>query len=215
MTQRITRWCLALVLSLVATAALAAAPEAGKDYVVLERPQSTVDPNVVELREFFSYGCPHCSTFEPRFKQWLKQAPVPVKLVQVPVVFHESWAPLAKAFYAAEALGMLDKLHRPLFDAIHVNNLKLRNDESVVDFFVQQGVARDKAEEAMKSFHVDTNMRQNKRLLRDYRIESTPSVVVNGKYLVSPSGAGGQPRMLEVIDALVRQEHAAIAKQKQ
>ena len=125
MRQRITQWCLALMLSLCAAVAPAAtAPVAGKDYVVLERPQPTVNADGVEVREFFSYGCPHCATFEPRFKQWLKQAPEGVTLVQVPVVFHQSWAPLAKAFYAAQSLGELDRLHRdytgrpsPLTDA--------------------------------------------------------------------------------------------------
>lgn len=210
MRQRITQWCLALMLSLCAAVATAAtAPVASKDYVVLERPQPTVNADGVEVREFFSYGCPHCATFEPRFKQWLKQAPEGVTLVQVPVVFHQSWAPLAKAFYAAQSLGELDRLHRKLFDAVHVDGLRLRTDANVVEFFVSQGIPKDKAEAAMASFHVDTNMRQGPRMLRDYRIESTPSVVVNGKYVVSPSGAGGQERMIEVIDALVRQELAA------
>lgn len=199
---------LVLGLMLFALAAVASAQQRG--YEVLPTPQPTEVKEGVEVREFFSYACPHCFTFRPRMHDWLQQqAPKQAQLVRTPVVFRDDWKPLAKAYYAAEQLGVLDKIHVPLFEAMHVKNQRFKNDEDLVDFFAAQGVPRDKAAAAFKSFTVDMQLRKSAQSLRNYRIDSTPSVVVAGKYLVSPRTAGGQDRMIEVIDSLVRQELAA------
>lgn len=202
--QVIARWL--GVLLLFATAAAAAQ---GGGFTRLNPVQPTASQDRVEVREFFSYACPHCFTFKPKLEAWLKQAPEQVTFVRTPVVFQEAWRPLAQAYYAAEALGVLDKIHQPLFEAIHVKQQRFRNADDLIAFFAEQGVPRERAAEVFASFRVDMLMRQGAQALRSYRIESTPTVVVNGKYVVTPNTAGGQERMIEVIDRLVRQEVAA------
>jgi thiol:disulfide interchange protein DsbA len=201
--QGIIRWaCAALLLVSAAVSAQ------GPGYSEL-KPARQPAQDGVEVREFFSYGCPHCFTFMPLFEAWKKTAPEQVKVVRTPVIFQESWKPLAEAYYVAESLGVLDKIHQPLFEAIHVKNRRFKTREDLVEFFVAQGVPRQQAADAFGSFRVDMLIRQSHQAMRDHRIDSTPTVVVNGKYVVSPRTAGGHQNMIQVIDQLVRQELSA------
>lgn len=200
----IARWLGSLLL-LVSAAASAQ----GSGFTTLSPSQPVAGNAGVEVREFFSYACPACATFEPRLEAWLKQAPEQVSIVRVPVVFSEAWKPFAQAYYAAESLDALDRIHRPLFEAIHDNNRKLRSSKDLIKFFVEQGVPQDQAEGAFNSFRTDMQLRQGAQALRNYKIESTPTVVVNGKYVVTPRTAGGHEGMIMVIDRLVQQELAA------
>lgn len=203
--KRFVNWCLALVL----LSATGVAGAANQGYTVLDKPQRTEVSDGVEVREFFSYGCPHCFTFRPLFHSWLEKAPEGVKVVRVPVIFNKAWEPLAKAYYVAEALGAVDKLHKPLFEAVNVQKKKLRKDADLVEFFTAHGFTKEQVNNALNSFTVDMKMRQNPTLLKAYGITSTPTVVVNGKYVVTPTAAGGQERMIQIIDGLVKQELAA------
>lgn len=200
---RITRWAGALLM-LVSVAVSAQ----GKGYTTLETPQSVAGSGV-EVKEFFSYACPHCFSFHPLMESWLKKAPEQVNYVPVPVVFSEAWKPYALAYHAAATLAVLDKIHDPLFNALHVEKRKLRTTDDLIGFFAEHGVDKEKAAAAFRSFPVDMAMRKSAQALRDYRIDSTPTVVVNGKYVVTPRTAGGQQQMVDVIDHLVRQELAA------
>jgi thiol:disulfide interchange protein DsbA len=203
MMQRIARWLGPLLLC------VSAAVSAQQGYTTLSTPQPTLNQGEVEVREFFSYACPACAMFEPRLDAWMKQAPEQVRLVHVPVVFNEAWKPYAQAYYAAEALGVLDRIHRPLFDAIHGDKRQFKSSKDLVGFFVERGVPKEQAEAAFNSFRVDMQLRQGAQALRNYRIESTPTVVVAGKYVVTPRTAGSHEQMISVIDRLVRQEIAA------
>lgn len=202
--QLIARWLTPLLL--LASAAVSAQNDG---FTRLSPSQSAGPDSVVEVREFFSYACPACAAFEPRLEAWLKQAPEQVRIVRVPVVFSENWKPFAQAYYAAESLDALDRVHRPLFEALHDKGRKLRNSKDLIGFFAEQDIPKDKAEGAFSSFRVDMQLRQGAQALRDYKIESTPTVVVNGKYVVTPRTAGGHDAMVIVIDRLVQQELAA------
>lgn len=203
MMQGLARWMAALFL--FATAA-AAAQSGG--YTTLNPPVPTHTEGV-EVREFFSYACPACAAFEPHLSAWIKQAPEQVRVVHVPVVFNESWKPFAKAYYAAEALGVVDRIHQPLFEALHSKKQRLSSEKDLAKFFAAQGVPEKEARDALDSFRVDMQLRQGTQAMRSYRIESTPTVVVAGKYVVTPRGAGGYAEAIALIDRLVRQEIAA------
>lgn len=197
------RFLPALLALLLASAPAAAQFTAGKDFEQLPAPQPT-EAGAVEVREFFSYGCPHCFTFRPRMHDWLaKQPEGRVNFVRTPVVFNESWRPLAKAYYVAEAMGAVDKIHVPLFEAIHVKNQRFRGQDDLIEFFVAQGLERDQVKAMFGSFSVDARVRQAEQITRNFRIMSTPSVAVDGRYVVSPGKSGGHDRMIEVIDSLV------------
>lgn len=188
----------------LAGTAAAAEPRAGQQYRLVEPPMATAGGEKIEVTEFFSYGCPHCFNFRPMLHDWVAQAGEGVQLVRVPVTFgHEAWELLARAYYVAEVLGVLDKTHAALFDAIHVQGRSFASAEEVADFYASLGVDREKALAAFDSFAVDSMMRRGQRLVRDYRVAGTPSMAVDGRYFVDVRGAGGQQGMLSVVDYLV------------
>lgn len=180
----------------------------GVDYDLVSPPQPTADPAKIEVLEFFWYGCPHCYHFEPDLKAWLRTKPDSVAFVQQPAVFNAVWAAHAKAFFTAEALGVLDKVHDDFFEAIQNKKQALESEEDLAKFFKAHGVAEADFHKAFKSFAVDARTRQAEGLAAKYGVTGTPSLVVNGKYLISPGKAKNFPRMIEITNALIRKESA-------
>ena len=163
--------------------------------------------------EVFWYGCPHCYSFEPFLENWLKTLPADVQLVRVPGVLSQNWIPLGKAFYTAEKLGVLDKVHRPLFDAIHKDRKvsQVPDEESLKEFFVSKGVAADQFSQTFASKEVEAKIRQAYFLARDYKLTGVPSLVINGKYLTSASNTGTYENMINVLNQLVENERGTEA----
>jgi len=178
----------------------------GADYDVVNPPQPTQDPKKVEVLEFFWYGCPHCLDFEPDLNAWLKTKPQNVQFIRQPAVFNEQWAAHAKAFYTAEALGVEDKLHADFFDAIQHKKEKLMSEDDQAKFFVAHGVDEAAFHQAYKSFAVDSKMRIAAVLGAKYGITGTPSIVVNGKFVVSPGKSKSFSRMIDITNMLIAQE---------
>jgi thiol:disulfide interchange protein DsbA len=197
-------------LMLLSAHALAgAAPEEfkpGADYDLVNPPQATSDPAKVEVMEFFWYGCPHCYHFEPDLNAWLKKKPDSVAFIRQPAVFNAHWAAHAKAFFTAEALGVLDKMHADFYDAIQNKKQTLESEDDLAKFFKEHGVAEADFHKVYKSFAVDAKMRQAEGMAARYGVTGTPSIIVNGKYLVSPGKAKSFPRMLEITNALIKEE---------
>lgn len=183
--------------------------KAGTDYDLVNPPQPTANPDKVEVMEFFWYGCPHCYHFEPDLNAWLKTKPASVEFIRQPAVFNEHWAAHAKAFFTAEALGVLDKMHADFYDAIQNKKETLESEEDLAQFFKAHGVAESDFHKAYASFAVDSKMRQATILAPKYGINGTPSLVVNGKYLISGGKAKSFPRMIEITNALIKKESAS------
>jgi thiol:disulfide interchange protein DsbA len=175
-------------------------------YAEITPPQPTQTGDKIEVMEVFWYGCPHCYSFEPHLEAWLKELPEDVQFIRVPGVLNRGWIPHAKAYYVAAKLGIVDKIHRPLFDAIHKEKRRLFTEDEIMDFFVEQGVAADEYERIINSKELDTKIRQAYFLARDYKLTGVPSIVVNGKYLVSASHIRTFEEMIQVIQALVERE---------
>ena len=114
----------------------------GKQYEVLATPIATQAANKIEVVELFWYGCPHCFHFEPEITAWLKKKPADVNFRRVPAVFDPRWVPHARAYFAAEALGVLDKFHGPLFKAIHEEEQKIFDEQSLLKFAGTVGIDR-------------------------------------------------------------------------
>lgn len=198
-----------LGLALTLGSAIAQDYEPGKQYHEVEPSQPTTTGDQIEVIEFFSYACPHCFEFQPKLESWLQRAGKDIKLVRVPVTFDRaSWALLAKAYYAEKALGAIEKIHDPLFEAIHIKDRHFDNEQELADFFAQHGVKRQAALDALNSFTVDVDLRRAKRMVRTYDVRGTPSMAVAGKYLVDPSDTGGQQAMLDVVDYLINKERS-------
>ena len=174
-------------------------------YTELDPPQQTGAGGKVDVIEFFSYQCIHCYNLEPVLEPWIKTLPPEAQFRRVPAVFSARMEHDARIFYAMEALGLLDKLHRPLFDAIHGHRLRTDNPEALTQWLQNQGVDPQKFIETMKSFSVHGKTQRAKLMTVGYRIQGTPAMAVDGRYTVAPEQGGSREGMLQVVSQLVEQ----------
>lgn len=189
-----------------ANTAMAAAQE-GVNYKTIVPAQPTETGEKIEVIEIFSYGCGHCHRFEPALKRWLKNKPDNVEFTHMPAIFNQQLALYARAYYAAEALGVLDKVHMPFFEAIHLQKRRLDSEEAIAELFEENGVDRKKFGKAFRSFSVESKVKRAAELGRRYGVEATPSMVVNGKYITNPGqGQQGFKGMLKTVDELIASE---------
>ena len=159
----------------------------------------------IEVLEFFWYGCIHCYNLEPHIENWLKKLPPDTQFRRVPAVFNQRWALDAAIFYTLEALGVLDKLHRPLFDAIHRDKLDTANEQAFSQWLQKHGVEPKKFMDTMKSFGVQSKTRRAVQLTTAYKIDGTPAMAVQGRYTVSADQGRSREGMLETVNYLVEQ----------
>jgi len=180
-----------------------AEPKAGRNYSVLD-PALPVDSQAkIEVLEFFWYGCPHCYNLQPYLEKWLKTLPADAMYRRVPAIFNQRWARDAATFYAFEALGVLEKVHRPFFDSIHRDRLKSDNKQAMHEWLATQGIDPKKFDDAIASFGVQSKVRRAMQLTAGYRIDGTPSLAVNGRYRISADQASSQEDMLATAAYLI------------
>lgn len=207
------RWLIASLLALLVPVSACAEDTAsyreGEHYLKIDSPVRTSDPDKIEVTEVFWYGCSHCFHFESLAHAWARQQPDDVVFVQSPAMWNAVMKTHAQAFYTAKALGVLDKLHQPIFDAINLERNMLRDENAIAELFAVHGVEEDKFRKVFNSFSVNNQVRQADARARGYGISGTPEMIVNGKYRVTTRTAGGQRQMLKVIDYLVEQERKA------
>lgn len=178
----------------------------GQDYVLVSPPQPTSTKDKIEVVELFWYGCPHCFHLEPYVKRWLKTKPANVKFVRMPAVLNPSWELLARAYYTAQILGIVDKIHTPLFDAIHEKRQRMNSEGEIMEFFKQYGVPEDKFRKIFSSFAVETKIRRSRDMGIRYGARGVPTVIVNGKYRTGAEEAGGPSKVFKVVDQLIKME---------
>ncbi len=185
------------------------APAEGAQYTRLAQPVPVAASGKIDVAEFFWYGCPHCSALEPEFDAWVRKQPADVQVRRVPVGFTPSHEFHQKLFFALEALGLLDSLHRKVFNAIHVERKRLNTEADVLAFAAANGVDGAKLVETMKSFSVIGKARQAKQLTEAWRLDGVPAIGVQGKFLTSPALTGSHAAALAVTDYLVAQARKA------
>ena len=178
-------------------------------YETLSPAQPTHNPDKIEIIEFFWYGCPHCYSFEPLLEKWVKALPKNVEFIRQPAVFSELWGKHAKAYFTAEALGAVDKIHADFFDAIQNKKQNLETEDQLAKFFVEHGVNETEFRSTFNSFLVDSKMRQATATAGRYGITGVPAIIINGKFKTNGPLAGSHEKMLEVIDQLIKQESKA------
>ncbi len=183
-----------------------AQPKAGVEYRELSTAQPTGAAGKIEVIEFFWYGCPHCYNFEPVIEPWVKKLPKDVQFRRVPAIFNAEWEQGARAYYALEAIGEGERLHKPLFDAVHKDTrLKIANEAALTEWLGKQGVDTKKFAAAYRSFSVEGKVKRAAQLTQAYKIEGVPSMAVNGKYVVITDNIKSFEQMLAVADYLVDQ----------
>ena len=206
---------LALVVSVVVPVQ-AQSPVAGKDYTEIPngRPLDPPAAGTIVVEEFFNYVCPACNSFEPTFVAWQAKLPADVKVVHIPATFRADFMQYAKAYYAAEALGLVDKTHRAVYEAIHVkHSIPAEGDrpdeEKIAAFYAGFGVSKDDFLSAMRSFGVNVKVSRATEHMTKNRVPSTPTLVVNGRYLVK--GGASWEDSLRIAIFLIEKERARIA----
>jgi thiol:disulfide interchange protein DsbA len=186
------------------------APAEGVNYVRLADPAPVAPGGKIEVIEFFWYECPHCNAFEPALEGWTKKLPADVAFRRVPVWFREEpFSTQQRLFYALEALDLLPTLHRKVFQAIHVERVRMRTPEDLAAFALKNGVDPVKFIAAYNAFSVQAKSMQARQTAAAYKIDSVPAMGVHGRYYTNGSlantglPAGSNDRMLLVVDALV------------
>jgi len=203
--KKITSVALAAIAALILTSASSAMAAQGYEMVTPAQP-TTAAKGQVEVVELFWYGCPHCFKLEPYVERWLKRKPKNVKFVRMPGMFRPSWEIHGRAYYTAEILGVVDKVHRPMFDAIHEKKQRLNNEAAIMALFKEHGVSEKDFKRVFRSFAVETKLRRAKDMGRRYGARGVPALIVNGKYRVSAQSAGGNAKIFKVVNQLVKQE---------
>jgi len=166
-------------------------PVAGKDYLEIPngRPLDPAEAGVIVVEEFFNYICPACNSFEPSFVSWQAKQPAYVKVVHIPATFRADFMQYAKAYYAAEALGLVDKTHRDVYEAIHIKHVMPAegdrlDEEKIAAWYAGYGVSKDEFLSAMRSFGVNVKVNRATEQMQKSKVPSTPALVINGRYLV-------------------------------
>lgn len=177
----------------------------GIEYNRVSPAVATTSGSKVEVVELFWYGCPHCFQFEPFLHKWLKKKPANVKFIRIPATFNPLWKLHARAYYTAEVLGVIEKLHKPLFETYHLERNRLESKKALRKLFVKHGVKGSDFDDVFHSFAVETKLSRAIDLTQRYGIRSVPSMIVNGKFRTS-NKISGHAKVLEVVDYLIRKE---------
>ena len=205
-----------LVAALTLSPLLARAQVPGESYSTLRKPLPIETPGKIEVVEFFWYGCIHCYHFEPLLEAWVPKLKPDTQFRRIPAVFDDPrFVHDAAIFYSFDAMGLLPKLHRPLFDEIHVNRMRTNNREVFDAWLATKGVDPKKFEATMNSFGVQTKVKRAAQLTAGAAIDGTPALAVQGRYTISAEQGHTQEGMLatasQLID-LVRRQGTAAAK---
>jgi thiol:disulfide interchange protein DsbA len=139
---------------------------------------------------------------------WLKRKPADVEFRRIPAIFQEGWLPFARIYYTLEAMGLVEKLHLPVFAAVHEQKIRLQDTKTLFDWVASKGVDKQKFADTYNSFAVQSRTQRAVDLTRRYNVEFTPAVVVNGRYLTGPSMVGtgnavDYDRFFKVLDQLI------------
>ena len=181
-----------------------AAPVEGTQFTRIEPAVPPQVPGKIEVLEFFSYACPHCNAFEPSLEAWVKKLPADVAFQRVPVPFLMNAENFQRTYYALQTMGQLDAVQRKMFAAVHVERARLDKPADIAALMAKNGIDAAKFLDVFNSFSVANSVSKAKKLTAAYRIDGVPTLAIQGRYLTSPSQAGGLEGALAVADYLIQ-----------
>ena len=186
----------------------------GQHYSRLTPVQPTVETegNMIEVVEVFQYSCPACNNFEPYINAWLETKADYVNFVRVPAPWNQLSELHARAYYTAEALGIVGETHDAFFNELHRNRNYLQTEAELADFYGDFGVDEDTFLSTFNSFAVHTKLQRADDLIQRYRVSGTPGIVINGKYTASGSQAQSYENWFAIIDELAAVEYASASE---
>ncbi len=184
-------------------------PIPGKEYHILDgRAPVDAPAGKVEVVEFFWYNCPHCNAFEPTLAAWIKKLPKEIAFRRSHVAFQDSFVPQQRLFLVLEAMGLIDKLHAKVFEAIHTEKVNLSTGDLIADWMVRQGVDKAKFMEQYNSFTVQAKATRLTQLQNAYKVEGVPALGIAGRFYTDGSMAGSMERALQVVEYCVAEVKA-------
>ncbi len=184
-----------------------------KDTLDESTPEQNIDTGrKIKVVEVFWYGCSRCYSFERHVEKWLTEKEDYIEFVRIPGALGKNWLPHARAYYVAEKLGVLEKIHRPLFDAIHEEKRKILDKESLRDFFAEYCVDEGQVDELYHSKEVGLDVKRSYAFGQRYGIRGVPAIIINGKYGTSASVAGGYDKLIDVINKVAAKEYEEYGK---
>lgn len=185
----------------------------GQHYELLESPVKTqVDDGQIEVTEVFWFGCPHCYRLQTPVNEWYETLEDDVSVEHMPATMGGDWNTHATAFYAAESLGIEEELHADFFNAIHQDKQSLTEPDEIAAFFADYGVSEEEAKQALTAFSVRSEVNEANNRLREMKLMGVPALVIDGRYVVTPSSAGSLENMPKIADALVEKVRAERAE---
>jgi thiol:disulfide interchange protein DsbA len=187
----------------------------GVNYRVLATPMVT-DSEQIEVMEFFWYGCPHCESFEKPLHQWQKTMAEGVRLVQSPAIWNEPMKLHAKVFFIAQNMPNSEPIHAALFSKVmdlrEVRDLNLQTEE-LASFLKGYGLSKADFKQQLSSVEINKKLQHAIELMSQSKIEGTPSILVNGRYLVLNESAKTVEQIMDITSFLVEKEKARLAAQ--
>ena len=179
-------------------------PVEGTHYVRLSQPVPTAGSGKVEVVEFFSYACPHCFAFEPTLEAWTKTLPADVNFHRIPVPFLQNFENFQKLYYALEAMNQVDAMQRKVFNAVHLEHLRLDKTDQISALMTRNGLDGAKFLDVFNSFSIQAKVRQARQLTDAYKIDGVPAIGVQGRFYTSVSLAGSPDGALKVTEFLIQ-----------
>jgi thiol:disulfide interchange protein DsbA len=199
------RFVVAAVLAPAASVTLAQPkePVALRDYRDVKPAQPVDTGNKIEVLEFFQYSCPHCASFDPDLTEWRRKMPADVEYRRLPVAFNAATTNHTKIYYTLLQLNKVDELHRKVFAAYHGQRAKLLDPNEIADFMAANGIDRKLWLDTFNSFAIATQTNRAVQVWNAYKLDGTPAVAIDGKWMTAPSMVGSRAGTLPVMDYLI------------
>ncbi|MGH8704555.1 MAG: thiol:disulfide interchange protein DsbA/DsbL [Burkholderiales bacterium] len=186
-----------------ACAAVRAQPLQGREFLALDPPRPVATGSQIEVIEFFYYGCPICYESQPHIARWLMRTGGDVVLRRVPATTAEGGESFALTFYALEATGLLARLHWPVYDNHHFDNMRLHQEKNLLEWLGRNGVDAERFRQVRDSADVKAKVDAGQKLYESYNVRAVPTFAVDGRFLTSSRMAGGVQEMMRVVEHLV------------
>jgi len=192
-------------LMLFTSLSFAVTPEVGVNFDKTLQAVSTDQKDKIEITELFWYGCIHCYQMDPMLSDWVKKLPKDVYFKRMPAIPRPDWTPMARAFYAMEALGVGEKLHMSVFDAVHKDRSLNPTDEKAILLWVilKSGLDRKKVEDAFNSFSMNASLNRAAQIFKASGATGVPTLMIDGRYITSSTMAGGNNEALQIADFII------------
>jgi thiol:disulfide interchange protein DsbA len=195
-----------IILITISSFVLAVQPQPGINFKPTKEAIPTESKDKIEVVELFWYGCVHCFNMDPYLDKWADNLPKDVTFKRIPAIPRKDWVASAKAYYALESLGLLNKLHEKLFDAIHIEKTVKHNDtKALISWIALTGKLEKKdVEAAFNSFSMKSKLSKSFKIFKAAGATGVPTIIIDGKYFTSSTMAGNEQNAIDIMNFIIK-----------